>query len=168
MACKILSAFVSEKTFVPTLMMNGSPNNKKTKENFNCQTVARKLNPRPPAASLQPVGVADAIYLDNLICKLQVQVECAQRKRKRERYKEKEGGALANAHGLTHTATPLLPSRLAPPWNPFALLLPGIQLDNQTHKQKAPKNRKERTKQKAAQWRYCAAYGAKGGGVAWG
>lgn len=112
MACKILSAFVSEKTFVPTLMMNGFPNNKKTKENFNCQTVARKFNPPPPASN-QPVGVADAIYLDNLICKLQVQVECAQRKR--ERNKEKEGGALANAHGLTHTATPLLPSRLAPP-----------------------------------------------------
>lgn len=60
------------------------------------------MYPHPPAL---PVGVTDAIYLDNLIFKLQVQVECAI-ERERER---KRGGELANAHGLTHTATPMPP-----------------------------------------------------------
>lgn len=96
--------------------------------------------------------------------------------RHREREREKKGRRTGQrpwvntyCHAQAATAAPF---STAPPWNPFALLLlllllPGIQLDNQTHKQKAPKNRKERTKQKAAQWRYCAAYGAKGEWGAW-
>lgn len=93
------------------------------------------------------------------------------RHRGRERERER-GGELANAHGLTHTATPMPPLPplfllLLPETLSYCCALPGIQLDNQTHKQKAPKNRKERTKQKAAQWRYCAAYEAKGEWEAW-
>lgn len=59
-------------------------NTKKTKEIFNCQTVARKQ---------AAVGVAgpDTIYLDNLICKLQV-LRVRQGRRKREREREGERG----------------------------------------------------------------------------
>lgn len=116
------------------------------------------------------MGVTDAIYLDNLIFKLQVQVECAIARERVKKGRRTGQRPWVNTYCHAQAATaaqPLLPSLLLPETLSHCCALPGIQLDNQTHKQKAPKNRKERTKQKAAQWRYCAAYGAKGEWGAW-
>lgn len=78
--------------------------------------------------------LAHTIYLDNLICKLQV-LRVRQGRRKGERERNSTGqrpwvNTYCHAPASRHSLYP------------FAMLLSGIQLDNQTHKQKAPKTEK--------------------------